>query len=1641
MAFYWKGNSLFTCKGHIPAEIATSDTSFILDYRSTSSAVPNLMSICRFLSQSLTFVGLECIELWLDDWSVFSLKKKSAPTVDVPIPRDLETKTRQSMMRIANVVSQNAQIDASWMNIVGWAPTAVDKGLAQPSDPATKLNQGPSLRGFFSRLAASTQSAAAKKATKEEEATQQAIAEDIAGSSQATVFIRVNTVNIKSHVSSSFASELERATKKPPPKTTKIAILTSSYDETEASMSTLTGAASGKVAEVITSTLPNKSGRIFIGFPTAQTTGLLAHISAPSLIPTVERESIDLNARHVRTWNEELLIIAGISSRIAYSVEMASIRDKLTASSKANGGRIGEPELDAVLPATVHIFKQFNFRESTPLPRAGQIVEESFWSCDRKFSIDILSSRGVLPSQEVRIASESLSFVERIPVVPGKLQTQAVEFMTRLQELGLVSEITLADIKKELERQAISEGQLEEFMKWAVKKAKTDQVDTGTLQSLFAVTVTQLDQQEGETHGRLLALGDIKTFVNSHRIAPELPFPCHTMPFRFTKGINNPDLEAFGWEELQTVPWVRWLVESATSKQSSLPAHLNPTMHPPFAAQVLATISKGWESLSQSSKNSVVQVLAEETVIPTRLGLRKPGDAYFSSVRLFEDLPIISNLSGVKEKFLKALGVRKTIELSVIFERLMNDHKPGQCEQKASWSHVDLVRYLVSVWGDIPDKDLVQLRNTALCPAEKGDNRSEPTSQRFKLGDLFEPDDALRELGLPVLQWPGRYNAYAPECKFLRLLGLRLSPSASELLELMAKAKKRGDISVYEAGLRYFIQNYHQNKYNQFDLSGLQVAFLPVQDHEKGPLARPDDCFSEPQARVLGYQIVRNDLHPHASKLGVRLNPDITDCALRLIRSPPKDQTEAKALFGYFATRLLDINERISSRLGNATIVPTKPSGARSEKEQVPRYKLATPSSCFLGDGEEYGEIFDYVNFGKEANTFLLKIGSKHEPSTLELTRLLVREPARIFQTLGVEKYLSLLRQPQLNKTNLKKDKSLWLDMKRLPFLLAYHERPADPQKEKLKPIESLDAEDDDSDTTIREWHLRSADQIVIVDDLICYSLFKQHLVAAPQEEALEDLYFSLGSPTVSSQVREEPRLGPRKGDQRQAERLRNLIIERSRLFLHEQPSGSVLRDVKWLEKKLEVQEVQSASLRRTLQGYNLSNSEKRSAVLTESPNGKPLLSITSEYEVWQVSQEIVHLLIDRAKTQTVMVFEMFLTTSLYKLRARGYNVDRVLRRRAAEEARVAQLDRQRRQEEGRKMIEQSSQQQAPPTPSDEVESTPKQENGHLVVPGAFHNSPDRPSSTQDKDTAGQPPISKPKGLFSNLTRHLGIDDRSSSSSQTQQLQNFLGQNTTHAPQQTNEDPPPPPYTPHDPNANAIKTTRSPNKNNQTETVTSPARVQQNLTSAISASRSNNSRSLFSPPQTNSVKEVSSYCDSRPGQNLAFFTTSTPGLQIFLERTGSAAIDPATFVADNRVGIDSFAGLLLECGTIFGMNKGALHVFCDAGGPTIAFNSQGSIFANYRYFAQLHLSAFSGAGTTGAGHAPIQAGHGDAEGRAQALVYWFVVLCHELAHNIVGDHSSDHSFYTEQFVVQYFGRVAGRIFAVGSGGSGGGGIG
>ena len=80
-------------------------------------------------------------------------------------------------------------------------------------------------------------------------------------------------------------------------------------------------------------------------------TGLNAHISTPSVIPTVERESIDLNNQFIRAWNIELLRVAGILIRIAWNCEMANLSRKLSRKMLASGRKdMNHDDLTMALP-------------------------------------------------------------------------------------------------------------------------------------------------------------------------------------------------------------------------------------------------------------------------------------------------------------------------------------------------------------------------------------------------------------------------------------------------------------------------------------------------------------------------------------------------------------------------------------------------------------------------------------------------------------------------------------------------------------------------------------------------------------------------------------------------------------------------------------------------------------------------------------------------------------------------------------------------------------------------------------------------------------------------------------------------------------------------------------------------------------------------------------------------------------------------------------------------------------------------------------------------------------------------------------------------------------------------------------------
>lgn len=707
----------------------------------------------------------------------------------------------------------------------------------------------------------------------------------------------------------------------------------------------------------------------------------------------------------------------------------------------------------------------------------------------------------------------------------------------------------------------------------------------------------------------------------------------------------------------------------------------------------------------------------------------------------------------------------------------------------------------------------------------------------------------------------------------------------------------------------------------------------------------------------------------------------MVECVNRLLANPPKNYQSAVTLFSYFASRISELGESSLVKLRTAAIIPVnRPAGSEKSGSST---SYITPSRAYLGTSSTYGDIFDFVDFGQDGNAFLFKCGAKSEPTKVEVAYMTCNEPARLLSVLqSPEKYLDLLKSLAESASTLQRDKELWRKMKTCSCLLAY--------KELVAPSKSGSNDLDEEEAPIKQYQLAAANRIVVLDDIISYRLFKEYLIFAPEEDILETFYLKLGATRLSSIVQEDVRIGPHTGKLPMAESLKKHVLERSKIFLYEYANyrrDAIKHDAKWLEKNLSVEVVRSVALRRSLQGHRQTHTERRSAaatytnrtwVLYVADDGKP--------DMYQVGQAICQMLLDRPNQQAYLFFEPFLTLDLYQLRSRGYNVDRILRAKAAE-ARIAEEERRKALEEEQKQIREREQNWAQQSQSDRSKNPqlPQAAEAAREAPKAPASSPSMPGawdspeeSTQEKTANNR----KSKGLFSNLSRRLGFDTQDDDKNDSRgQVEQFMGNNSN-----TNAGP-----------SSSGNDGAAGNADGQKDDgkVTNPAVVQQNLLNAVNATRAHGSDRVFSEPQVNEVKEQATYCDKRPAQNIQFVAEASNGMKVFVAKDMSA--NPAAFLSANLGAINSFASLLVEIGGIYSLAPQVIHIFYDEAGGTIAFNTGGSIFCNLRFFLQLHAA---------------QVNVPNGAGKAEAGTWWWVVMAHELAHNLVSTHNSDHSYYT-----------------------------
>ncbi|KAJ3134361.1 hypothetical protein HK100_003665 [Physocladia obscura] len=1526
--------------------------------------IPNIAEFGRFLANSLAFTkNLKKVEVFVDDQRVILLDKKVSEPRPLAFPKG-----------IYNLASPNGIFDLKSISV-------------------SKIQLD--LSAFLDYDYDSTK---------------------VGNSTDFTIYMRIATASVGVRLSSSLSKEMERTTKKKAPTITDFHIQFSNYDEYESSTAARAGKG-GIFSDLIPG--PKDQGKVFIGFPTHQTTGFSIHLAA-HLIPTVERENIDFVDRNLNIWNQDLLTVSGLLSRILFDDEMSSISELFS------GGTIDDITRLWLYNRASHALCSFTSKPSTPSHIVGRLNQMFFFKGSTK-TMNMISTKGVLPLSDVRLPDSAMKgFIKDIPIVPSETLTLCSDLIRELQNNKLIQTIGLADVLKEVSKRTLATEEVIELLKWwrQYKRSNAVSVSDSTLlfQSLILIDPTAASEKAP------VRMADLKYHVNIKVIAPGLPLPESVLPVEISKHFSKQDLEdTIGFiTELSIPQWLAFVVTVPEFKSSS-----------EFVEKVLATTSRQYLNLNREAQTTVCITLSAHECIPTKQGLKKARDTYFKSVTLFDDLPVIALESPrlVSDAFLKALGVRDYVDLAVVFARL----------QDLKWDsdHVQLVKYLTSVQDKLTGPEIGRLKMTnvftkeelslGVLEAEKKDGAVASTvkKQRFKAGDLYAPNDAIRALGLPILDWPGKvkWRSTSDEAKFMSKLGLKTIIPWEELVENAAKCETN---ELRFKFLEYFIDNWKTVYAQTYSPTAVKHAFLPS-DQPETKLYKPHEIFASPTVAIVGFPFLHRSLQSHAEKFGVRDHPNGA-ILLNVLRTTPPTIENAVKVFSYYAGRQSEFSSTDWNVLRTLKFVPI--TAPKDSPANTGGLVWIEPTKVYFGskNSSTYQDLFTHIDFGEISNAFLRACGVKDEPTPQELTEQLVRNPQSFMNQLGFAKYLQVLRTIAANYYQLRSNRSLVSEMRESAFLVGVKSEQR-----------SGDGEDDNL-----QYQLAKAKEIYIMDDTVLGQLFTP--LGCPIETLLEEMYNDLGSQWLTTQVSEVTTPQGRTISTDRTRKLQMLINERALLLLYDGQQVRASKDIvtgsEEALKNMEVMEVPEIIIQRSFQGVSKKQSTTCCLMMEKNTRKYYLLIKGNEAEVdyFDVAQALGKVIFRKSRLNDALLLSSLLSTSLVNLKRKGFPVDRILnlqegKLKAAKEAaanRVKLLEEEEQKTE-RKVTEvkktplspeqvaisSTLQSLFPDVEPNFLQSQIESEKGNpsaieaisnklldfdypkSVVPKANDGSSSLQQSSNSKVGKSDEELSKSAnkiadavkgGFIGNLwERATGSSFGNGANLKNPEKQKLIESPNTQ-PSQSSQ---------HASNNND-SIVKSPGvggagggelrpveeispqftENLKKQLSSSINTVKQSYDKEFRANIPNEPEPQAQVPARHSGATCKPLLDS----DLILSERLLNEIPFYIDK--NSLTQAQAIVSANRTALMRFVDILKLLAAVFGLQNKAFNIYWDASGGTVAFN-------------RLHYKD---------GAAP-----GIRNESVDAVYYWFLTACHELAHNFVSQHDANHEFYFSGYAENYLG--------------------
>ena len=1703
MGFFWKGDALFTRRAPAPSAETSSTgapwTTFLMSLREPVPFPESPLALSQFLATSLTFTaGVRRVALYLDDKLLCRLEKHVGPPQPITPSRHLNGYSPSKLLRTESLHATSLQVDVEVARLVLLEAAAA----AEAERPSARSALASAFRagaGLTSMLASAFGGARGASATPSVADASLYAPAQLLETVHSSLHLRVVTANVRVYSDAGFSREIERSTKKALPKTTPFHMVYMGKDDYDATVgdaaqdnadgATPTAVLDRHARRLFHGLMPrlDDQGRVFIGFRTHQTTSFSGHMAA-RFIPTVERESVDFIDRYCARWNLEMLAVGGYVARTVYEHELGQLGARWAQLDAADAAA-RDAGRQRLLDAALHAMRFFSFRTSSPSPRVSATLEERFFACCTRPCISLLSTQGLKPSDAVRFPSDMLAgFIKELAVLPPAHVEQAELFVEQLRARELVQEVTLDDVFGELGSRALSVDEMVACLGWWVLVARHPSYEPSLRARLVRNAVVAITAEDSARiapqnaalpqETRYQPLSAVREVLNVQKVPAHVPLPPSCLVHEVSRQLSLRDLEeVFDWQELSVGAWLDYMVQLDRSPAIEVRQAHGLCQSAANAERVLGTLAWAWSNLPSAQRTHIAETLAPLPCIPTRMGMRRPGDAYFASVSLFGDLPVVAlptlQVKGNLEKLLAALHVRRHVEIQLIFDRLI---------AAGDWSHVDLVAYLTKHRDLLSRHEIERLTNTAIFPRADETPAPGKPPHRYKATQLYEPTEALRALQLPTLAWPGRpWRASSDEARFIFALGLRRHPPLPDLLALASAAQP--DAALRERAFAYLLRHFQEVYAGEYTLkTAARYAFVPRRAADAGEpaLLPPTDVFTDAGAAVMGWPVA--DLAAgEALKLQLRMHPTSAQLVERLLANPPRDVEAARRVFGFLATTR-EFTGAQYAQLGKERIVPVT-------GKEPGRMELAAPQECYFPPTNREGsapfrEIFHYVDYGVAANLFLRSCGVTDEPSVEEVTRKLVQDPARFYELCNsTETYLDVLRRIGMHLDELSRD-TLYL-VKRAPFLLGIRYQREDTGA---------------SEATSQAYALKRPAEVVIVDDANAHMLFAEHLYVAPHDDVLEEhLYEPLGAARLSTLVHEAFAVaGPSNPETPRARSVYATVLERTPLFLFEKrasASREVQHDFDWLQQALAVVEVGGGGLQLTRRlryaGREWRDVQRCSAMATLK-GGRLTLHVAADLEVdwFEVAQALSKHLLTRQRLPEVLLYMTVLSTPLRSLKRKGFNVDKILAqqrqasqeeerqrreliegerreaaRRAAEAEQEAKAEAERRTQQAHleKERQAAASAQLGTWRQQLQDMFPDADPAYLETLLASFQDHQLEHATESLVQGDYPRAGKGAGaadgagagaLTGGAPMDTGLPPPEAFPGGLAPVDPMAAR--TNAPDMPGAPPPPVALRPGGgllqqwknrfsggklsslaSGSSSIKAGGKFGLGGQSGGAAGPPaapvggapgggapgggapggmasteHIQAQVRQAINASRPDASSVIQSQAQPEEVREAaSSYCDVSGVSADLRLAGEVAGMKVYV----SAELDPAKTLAVNDAALRRLIlHVYRPVGEIFGMHLQSLSVFCDTRGPSIAFNRGGSIFLNLRYYLAWH-------------DADVCAGR-----LAAPLVSVYFSIAHEIAHNLVSAHNSEHEFYFSSIAEQYFLRLAQYISRTGA---------